>query len=358
MKCTRLLVFECKRQICSFTFLIVLAVFTVFMFSQLIEIIHIPVKTEQDIQALNQCGERDYIMIDDTEQNFIANTVMFLRQRIEDGSIPQNKASDYDEVFSMFESGSSFNEVFEAMQHNEDVYSWLRSCKEQYQQRMGSVEEVNADMASAMGNRGYSPVLCEKYVSYMQVIVSFLMFPLYLMMLTRDYRHGMYEVIYEQPIHPDRYILLRYFGVLAPLVIYLYVFGLLLNLISAGRFVMLGYEYQYTAFFPYFITYLFPTVFFFSVLVMLLMLLTRRAVAAFPICVLIYLLTATPGIFGLDKDWFRKLSPVLRLDMWSGSQESIWLNRMVYLGIGILCIAVACAVYNRLRTNLRKGVRI
>lgn len=358
MKSIRLLTFECKRQTRSLTFIIVLLIFTVFMFSQLIEIVHIPVKTEQDIQALNQCGERDYILIENTELDFISNSVMFLKQRIEDGSIPQNSAQDFDEVFSMFEAGNNFDEVLEAMKHNENVCSWLLSCKDQYQQKVGSVEEVNAAIVSDMGKRGYSPTLCEKYVSYMQVIAGFLMFPLFLLLLTRDYRQSMYEVIYAQPIRSSKYILLRYFGVLIPLVLYLYVFGLVLNLISAGRFTILGYEYQYTVFFPYFITYLFPTLFFFSAFIMLFMLLTKKAVAAFPICVIFYILTATPDVFGLDNDLFRTLNPILRLDMWSGDMETILINRIVYLGVGIVCLAIACMIYSCLRSNLRKGVTI
>jgi hypothetical protein len=264
----------------------------------------------------------------------------------------------FNDVFSMFENGGSFNDVVLSMGDNGDVYPWLMVCKAQFSQRVGNVEDVNEIISHSLGNAGYSKILYERYVTYIQIISGFLIFPLFLFLLTRDYRHSMYEIVYAQPLRSSKYILLRYWGVLIPLMIYLYVFGLILNMMSAARFMAMGYAYQYMVFFPYFVVYLFPTIFFLSAVLMLLMLTTKRIAAVFPVYIAFVLVNVTPGVFGLSNDVFRLLSPILRLDMGAVSIETVIINRIVYFSVGIVFIVVACVIYGRLRRNLRKGITI
>lgn len=359
MKSFRLLGFECKKQLGNLTFLIILAVFTIFAVSQITEVFHMPVKSEQDIQTLDKSGERDYILVENSEADFILHSIRFLKQRIEDNSIPQNVASELDIVFEMLESGTyRFDDVLLMMQYNETVFPWLMACKSQFSHKLGSTQEVNSMMRSAFGDVGYSPNLYEKYVTYMQIMSVLIIFPLFLFLITRDFRHNMCEIVYSQPMPSNKYIILRYLGVLIPLAIYLYAFGLLLNLISAARWVTAGYTYQYTAFFPYFITYLLPTVFFFSSLIMALMLLFKKATAVFPIYIVLYLLTVTPRAFGITGNWIWIVNPIIRLDREVGSMEQIVINRIIYIVLGVIFIAISCGIYQRLSRDLRKRVTI
>lgn len=191
----------------------------------------------------------------------------------------------------------------------------------------------------------------------MQIIAALIIFPLFIFLFTRDYRHGMYEMVYAQPIHSSKYIISRYFGAFIPLTLYLYGFGLILNVISASRFITAGYAYQYTAFFPVFITYLLPTIFFFSSLIMLLMLLIKKVVAVFPLYVIFVLINVTPDVFGVG-DLIGAIRPIIRLDEPTGSMEAIILNRIIYLVLGAAFLVVACTLYKRLRHDLRKGITI
>lgn len=298
-------------------------------------------------------------MVENSEADLVSLSVRFLKQRIDDSSIPQNVASELNIVFEMFESGTyRFDDVLLMMQDNEAVFPWLMACKSQFSHKLGSTQEVNSMMISALGDAGYSPDLYAKYVTYMQIMSVLIIFPLFLFLITRDYRHSMYEIVYSQPMTSSRYIILRYFGALIPLAIYLYAFGLLMNLISAARWIMLGYTYQYTAFFPYFITYLLPTVFFFSSLIMALMLLLKKATAVFPIYIILYLLTVTPRAFGITGNWIWIVDPIIRLDREVGSMEQIIINRIIYIVLGIIFLAVSCGLYKSLSRNLRKRVTI
>lgn len=357
MKNLRLLGFECKTQLRSITFLIVLTIFAVFAVSQLTEVFHMPVKSEQDIQALDKSGERDYIFLKNTDDEIKTRSSQFLEKRIEDGSIPKDKAAEFDNVLEMLGSDTqSFDDVLLAMQDNETVSPWLLACKAQFGQRFGSVQEVNQMMLSDLGNTGYSPKLYEKYVTYIQIIASFIIFPLFLFLFTRDYRHGMAEIVYSQPMNSSKYLVLRYLGVFIPLMLCLYGLGFILNLISAVRFVAMGYEY--TLFLPYFMTYIFPTVLFFSTLLMLLMLLIKKATAVFPLYVIFVLSSVTSNVFGTNAAWIKAISPIIRLDGAATTIQNTAINRVVCIVLSMAFLALSCKIYKRMKSDLRKGITI
>lgn len=359
MKSFRLLGFECKTQLHSMTFLIVLAFFTVFAVSQLTEVFHMPVKSEHDIQALDKSGERDYIFLKSTEDEMRTLSAQFLKQRIEDGSIPQNVVAEFDKVFEMLKSGTqSFDDVLSRMQGNKTVSPWLLACKAQFGQKLGNVQAVNQMILSGLGNAAYSPKLYEKYATYIQIIASLIIFPLFLFLFSRDYRHGMYEIVYSQPINSNKYLIVRYLGGFLPLMLYLYGLGFILNLISAARFATMGYAYKYTLFFPYFMTYIFPTVFFFSTFLMVLMLLIKKITAVFPLYIIFVILNVSPNVFGSNGTWIKAISPIIRLDRAAGMMQNIVINRIVYLVLGTVFLSLSCKVYKQMKTDLRKGITI
>ena len=245
-----------------------------------------------------------------------------------------------------------------SMQDNEVVFPWLLACKGQFGERLGSVEEANQNILSSLGDTAYNPKLYEKYVTYLQIVSALLIFPLFLFLFTRDYRHSMYKIIYAQPITAGRYIISRYLSVFIPLAFYLYVLGFALGLISAGKFIATGYAYQYTVFFPYFFTYLLPGIFFFSSLIMLLMLLLKKVIAVFPVYTIFVILNVTPDVFGLGGNWARIISPIIRLDEEAGGMAAIMINRFAYIVAGAVFILIACKLYKRLRHDPGKGITI
>lgn len=223
MKFSRLIKFECKKQITSFSFIIILALFTVFAITQLIEIFHMPVNSESDIRALDRCGEREYIFIINPDVELKNKSLEFLQQRISEGTISEEAASNFDTVLDMLIDDSyTFDDIFTSMKNNEFVFPWLSSCKAQFGERFGTVEEVNSNMQNGLGSKGYSPNLFIKYVTYMQAIAALLIFPIFLLLFTRDYNNNMYEIVYVQPLSPTKYLLSRYLGAFLPLVAYLY----------------------------------------------------------------------------------------------------------------------------------------
>lgn len=359
MSSSRLIKFECKKQITSFTFIIVIILLTVFAITQFGEIFHLPVNSESDIQALDRSGERDYIFVPNTDAELKSNSVDFLRQKISEGTISADMAEQFESVIEMLTDDSyTFDDIFAAMKDDELVFPWLGACRAQFAARFGSIDEVNSNLQYTLGNKGYSPNFYTKYVTYMQAIAAFLIFPIFLLLFTRDYRHNMYEVIYMQPSSPTKYILCRFFGAFIPLAAYLYLFGLILNFISIVRFVGTGYEFSYTPFITYYCFYLLPTIFFLSCLIMLLMLLINKAVAVFPIYIIYVIFNVTPAVFSYGGDWIKTINPIIRLDTEIAGIGAIAINRMGYLILGIILLLASCKCYKKLRHNLRKGITI
>ncbi len=355
----RLWKFEVKKQLSSITFLIILLVVTVFAISQLTSIFHIPVTSDKDIEALEQSGEHEYIFVDTTETELISQSLDYLNERIADGDIPKDRAYEFEPIIEMLESGThSLDDVLDSVNDNDFLFPYLSACKSQFTQRLGTVEEVSNTMLSAFGSKGYTTELYQKYVTYMQIISALMIFPLFMFLFTRDYKSGMYEIVYMQPMKEHKYILSRYFGAFIPLVLYLYVFGLLLNLISAIRFIGAGYPYEYTMFLPTFMLYIFPTVFFFSTLITVSMMLIKKAVAVFPLYIAFIILNVTPAMFYLDNSIANTIMPIIRLDEQTGSLEAIILNRIIYLILGGLFLALTCRLYKKMKTDLTKGVAI
>jgi hypothetical protein len=253
---------------------------------------------------------------------------------------------------------SSFDEVYTAMQEDEWIVQWLRAGKSQFEKKTGSIKEVNHNLRAAIGTTGYSPLLYEKYVTYMQISATFLIFPVFLLLFTRDSRNNMSEILYAQPISSTKYMLCRYLGALIPLLLFFYGFGILLNLISAIRFAGAGWDMVYTFFFKDFMVYMLPTVVFLSAFIMFLLLLFKKAIAVFPVYIAYVIFNVTPGVFEGGNRFGVLSRAIIRLEGQSISAQDVMLNRAIYLFVAIVLIFTACKLYDRMKNNLRKAITI
>ena len=366
METLRLFRFECKMQMKSMTFIATVLLFAIFAVSQLMAVFYLPVMNERDIQALSTMAPdiNQYVYTKNTDDKEIkALSITFLKNVLNDNTLEQNVVSELQYTIELLNNEAyTFDEVMTAVSEYEYAPAWLLSCKAQFSQRLVTLEEANHNIQSILGNTGYSPVLYENYVTYMQAIMSFLIFPLFLLVFIKDYRNGIFEIIYAQPISSSKYLLCKYLSIFIPLSVYLYLTGLILNLISASRFVMSGLEYQYTFFTPYFISYIFPALFFMSAVITVLMLLIKKAVAVLPIYILYVLFNVTPRTFAFgmsNADWIYLINPIIRLDHDIVFDPSvIVLNRVIYICLGIVLMIMACLLYKKIQRNMRGAITI
>jgi hypothetical protein len=331
----------------------------VFVISQFSEVVHLPITNYSDIQALDKSGEREYIFVPNADKELKAHSIEFLQSLLNEGTIPAEMESQFTALFDiMMDDSYSFEDILMAMENDETVHNWLLACKGQFSERFGNVDEVNSNIQNSLNNKGYSPVLYAKYVTYMQIVTALLIFPIFLLLFTRDYRHNMYETIYTQPLSSTQYLLCRFWGAFLPLATYLYIAGLALNCISFFRFAGVGFNYSYAPFLPYYSFYLLPTVFFLSSLLTALMMFINKAVAVFPIYIVYVVFNVTPNAFYNNAGWINIINPIIRHDREIAEIGSLIMNRAIYLSAGILLLVIACRKYKVIRRNLRKVISI
>ncbi|MFA9466648.1 MAG: hypothetical protein ACERKN_20485 [Velocimicrobium sp.] len=357
MKGLKLTAFEVKHQIQSITFIIVLLLFAVFIATQMREAFHYPVNNDHDIEVLESSGTREYLFVPASEAELKSATIKYLQENIDNARIPAEKVKDVEYVIELLHN-NSFDEVYTAMQEDEWIAQWLRVGKSQFGQKIGSREEVNHNLHNAIGTTGYGSQLYEKYVTYMQICATFLMFPIFLLLFTRDSRHNMSEILYAQPISSTKYILCRYLGALIPLLFFFYGFGIVLNLISTARFTGAGWDIGYTFFFKDFVAYILPTVVFLSAFIMFLMLLFKKAIAVFPIYIAYVIFNVTPGVFECGSRLGVFSRAIIRLDWQTVNAQDVMLNRGIYLLLAAVMIFASCKLYDRMKNNLRKVITI
>ena len=167
MDAIKLIWFESKKQITSFPFIITLVLLTVFSFTQMSEVFHIPVNSESDIQALDRAGERDFIDVSNTDEELKEKTSQYLEQMISAGTISDENAKEFEPVLTMLKDDNyTFDDIYLAMKDNSYIFPWLMASKSQFGNRLGTVDEVNSNIQAELGTKGYSPILMEKYITY------------------------------------------------------------------------------------------------------------------------------------------------------------------------------------------------
>ena len=173
MDAIKLIWFESKKQITSFPFIITLVLLTVFSFTQMSEVFHIPVNSESDIQALDRAGERDFIDVSNTDEELKEKTSQYLEQMISAGTISDENAKEFEPVLTMLKDDNyTFDDIYLAMKDNSYIFPWLMASKSQFGNRLGTVDEVNSNIQAELGTKGYSPILMEKYITLSLIHIS------------------------------------------------------------------------------------------------------------------------------------------------------------------------------------------
>lgn len=347
MQDLHLILFEIKKQISSISFIIITAIFIIFALSQMGEIFHYPVTNSQDIIYLNEHGEDDYLYVRASQEELKTGTIKYLKKLVSQNQIEKKAAETFKNLISRMEQESlSFDQAYLILsEESPKLIYWLDSCKIQFGHKIGTVDEINRNMKINLKGKQYNTVFSEKYVTYIQLIATFLIFPLLILLFTRDSRYNMNEIIYVRPMSSTQYILCRYAGCLIPLFLILFILGLLMNYYIIYKFQAAGWQVDYHSFFIYYLTFLVPTILFLSSLIMFLILLLKKAIAVFPLYILYSIFNATQGAFTGQHSSNAIYKCVIRLDTAIPYNNFVFYNRILYLILSVLLIALSCGLY-------------
>jgi len=353
MQSLQLTLFEIRKQITSLTFIIITAIFVIFAVTQMGEIFHYPVKNNKDITSLKEYGGdvKDYLYTKNSPEELKINTIDYLNKIISQNQMEKDDADIFKNLIARMEKENlSFDKAYEILsKENPELLPWLDACKNQFQQRVGNVEEINKNIKIGLEEKGFNNIFSQKYVTYIQLIAAFLILPLFLILFTKDSRDNINEIIYVQPISSNRYILCKYMGCLVPILLILYILGEIMNFYIAYKFRGSGWQVDYNGFLSYYMTFIVPTILFLSSLIMFLVLLFKKAIAVFPLYILYVIFNATQGAFSGHSTSNAIYKCIIRLTSQNPYNNFIILNRMLYLILSVFLIAFSCMIYKNSR---------
>lgn len=352
MQIVNLIMFDLRKQFKNIVFIIMAIVFIIFTISQTLEVFCYPVKTEKDINTLAKIGEREYIYVKATNDEFVTSTINNMKNNFKALNISKESVSKFEDVIEMLRN-KGFEYTYEKYKSDEYIEPWLKASKLQFEYKLGNVEQVNYNIKKSLGENGYLNDFHMKYVTYVQICSGFIMLPIFLTMLTRDFKSGTTEIIYSKSINPTIYLICKYIASLILVNILFYTLGLIISLISAYRFKVYGWDIKYSFFIKDFIIFILPTTFYLSALIVFLSIILRKTSAILPIYIVYIIFNVTPKAFG-NKIFSIFSRAVIRLDMGNLNYTDIFINRIMYIIIGVLLIIISCKVYRKITYNLER----
>lgn len=362
MQSLRLIVFEMNKQITSLNFIIITLIFVIFSLMQMGEIFHYPVKNDKDIIYLKERGGdvRDCLYIKSSPQELKNNSINYLTQIIEKNQMEENDANIFRNlILQMEKENLSFDEAYETLsKENSALIPWLDACKNQFGEKVGTVDEVNNNIKTILVNEGYNTIFSEKYVTYIQLISAFLILPLFLGLITKDINCNISEIVYVQPISSVKYLLSKYIGCLISLLTMLYVLGGSMNFYLAHKFKISGWKGNYNGFLGYYIIFVVPLVIFLSSFIVFLVLLLRKTIAVFPVYILYIIFNATQGVFLGHNTSNEIYKCIIRLISENPDTNFIIFNRIFYLILSVIFIICSCILYKNSRKNPRRAITL
>lgn len=362
MQSLQLTIFELKKQITSLSFLIITVIFIVFSIMQMGEIFHYPVNSNQDITALNKRGGdvKEYLYVDSSADEIRTSSINYLNKVIEENQIEESDADILKDLTERMEKENLTLDQADNILSNEhsELSPWIKACKNQFSKKVGNVDEVNKNIKNIIDAKGFNSIFSEKYVTYIQLISTFLILPLFLILLTKDSKSDINEIIYVQPISSTKYILCKYVSCLISILVMLYIIGESMNLYVTYKFKAIGWKADYSGFFSCYSIYIVPTILFLSSLIMLLVLLLKKSVAVLPIYILYVVFNATQSVFLGHSSSNQIYKCIIRLMSETPSNDFIILNRVIYIILSLLLIGFSCILYKNSRRNSRRAIKL
>ncbi len=362
MQILQLTLFQIRKQITSLSFIAITAIFVIFAVTQMGEIFHYPVKNNADIVSLKERGGdvKEYLYIKASPEELKINTIDYLNKIISQNQMEEEDANVFKNlIYRMDNENLSFDKAYKIIaKENPELLPWLDACRNQFQQKLGNVDEINNNIKLILDEKGYNIIVSQKYVTYIQLISAFLILPLFLILFTNDSRSNINEIIYVHPIESTRYILCKYFSCLIPILLILYILGETMNFYVAYKFKTYGWQADYSGFSSYYMTFIVPTILFLSSLIMFLLLLLKKAIAVFPLYILYVIFNATQGAFSGHSTSNAIYKCIIRLTSEDPYNNFTPLNRALYLVLSVFLIGFSCMLYKNSRKNSRRSITL
>lgn len=332
MRVSKVMRFEFLFQIKSRFYLLGLLIALLFLWSEFSPYIqHYPVDDNNDIRQLYEKGIHPELLHVDVSPEETLSSVLQHIDNLPEGILSQENYDAAKELtitikaqnLSLEQANTLVNQQYPSLAPQWEVYV------EEKGQRLGSIEEVQPAFRAYYKQRTFSSELAVLWVDRLQIIMSFLSIPAFLMLFFKDRRFNALEWLHAKPFTGQQYVIGKYLGTVAAWCLPAVLISAAVKIWFGVRFTAQSFTYHLADLLLGLFVCVVPTFMISGAIIILLGFIFQNEIAALPVFILYLIFNITSGVFAGNGNT-TVMNYMLRLD------ESIsynWLDFLPHQGL-------------------------
>ena len=267
-----------------------LIVSVLFVLTQILAVFKFPVEREDDIAFLEAQGERQYLYGETAQEERQMLAAAYLRDIVARENVDAKKLNP---VIDLIEKAGLAN-AMEQYKNNDYVSPWLHMAFNSAKQKLLSPAEINENILLQTSGYGYQQDFQNRYITYSSAVLGFLLIALaYSFIKVDDHIHS--RDLYSHLLGSrTRYFRLQFLTVTLPILLFFYLIGFGINLLSFLRFHHAGLPIIYLPFAIKFITFFVPNIMIFASVSAAIMIALEKSSQLVPVYLLWCVMNITP----------------------------------------------------------------
>lgn len=334
----KFLIFNIIKKWKRIPLIILLVMIMLFIFTQIGEIFHYPVKNDMDLYKLEEYGKNDLLYIKKTECEIKKE----LKNNIEK-SITDNDIADISSKLKALLKDLDYYSLDELVEKNKKdnvIYAYLKSTLQEIKMEHKSYVIINNDLLKTTNNKGFQVEFQKNYITYIQAIIVFLLIVFVIFIFEEDDRYNIRETMKITSNNYLKFFITELCTVLIPIVIFTYTFGICLNLYSYFKFYASGYYIEYLPMTTKYCLYFIPTLICFTSVLILITSEVKNYISIIPLYLVWTIINITPRATKLPAI-FENLMVLHRLDTKVVNENNIVIRQVIILAISIFILMVS-----------------
>ncbi|MCF0126166.1 MAG: hypothetical protein HUJ68_10520 [Clostridia bacterium] len=334
----KLLLFNIRKKWKRIPVLILLGILSVFICTQEKAIFHYPVRNDADIHKLEECGERDFLYIEKTDDEVKSQ----LRQIIEK-TIDTNNEDDNIKRFQKLLVEIDDYSIDELIDNNREdgvVYAYLMNSINEIDDEYEEADNINNELLEKTHNQGYQIEFQNNYITYTQAIIAFLLIVFVILIVDEDERYRIRE---SMGITADRYLHFYYMQLctlIVPIIVFTYALGAGLNFYSYMKFYIAGYYINYVPISVRYWSCFVPTLLCFSSVLIYIVYKVKNYMSVMPVYLMWVIFNVTPHATRVPV-FLEHLIVLKRLDMGDITDNHFVFKRVLIVIVSLLIYVIS-----------------
>ncbi|AZK46662.1 ABC transporter permease [Paenibacillus lentus] len=344
--------FEFLYQIKSKFYLLGILIALLFLWSEFSPYIqHYPVEDNNDIRQLYEKGIHPELLHVDVSPEETLTSVLQHIDNLPEGILSPKNYNASKELTAIIKAQNLPLEQANALvkhQYPSFAPQWEVYIEEKGQ-RLGSIEEVQPVFKAYYEQRAFSSEFAVLWVDRLQIIMSFLSIPAFLMLFFKDRRFNALEWLHAKPFTGQQYVIGKYFGTVTAWSLPAVLVSTVVNIWIGVQVTAQAYNYHFTNLPLGLLICVLPTFMISGAIIVLLGCIFQNEVAALPVFLLYLIYNITSGVFmENDSTPWSSIKYMIRLDESSSHRWMEYLpHQGVVLGLSILFVLLAGRLWPR-----------